>query len=227
MPHGLHGVCAQASVTLRVVTRGHLPLAPRPDRFDDLVDGTKWQRLASTGPGAYTRMRRVVHTACPSSRLAVQALQVFHSWALAICDEDALRVDRWQGSEDVCAADSSDLAATWLVQGYECWSMSAGESHLSEDHQRLWATRRSLCDTECSFTIRGADGGGHTHSVGGGADGDDVGGSSSDGAVAGGCRGGEVVDVGAGVGCGGDIGSCAAVTLAVTVEVAAAAFFRQ
>ena len=55
------------------------PLAPRPDRFDDLVDGTKWQRLASTGPGAYARMRRAVHAACPASRLAVQSLQVFHS----------------------------------------------------------------------------------------------------------------------------------------------------
>ena len=49
---------------------------------------------------------------------AVLALQVFHAWALAICDGDALRADDWQGSEDARATDSSGLAATWLVQGY-------------------------------------------------------------------------------------------------------------
>ena len=108
-------ISAKASVTLRVVTRGRLPLAPRTDRFDDLVDGTKWQRLASAGPVAYASVWRIVRTACPSSRPAVLALQVFHSWALAICDEDALRADSWQGSEDVRAADSSGLAATWLT----------------------------------------------------------------------------------------------------------------
>ena len=50
-----------------------------------------------------------------------KALQVFHSWALAICDEDALQVDRWQGFEDARATNLSGQAATWLVQGYECW----------------------------------------------------------------------------------------------------------
>ena len=46
---------------------------------------------------------------------------MFHSWALAICDEDALQVDRWQGFEDARATNLSGQAATWLVQGYECW----------------------------------------------------------------------------------------------------------
>jgi len=198
--HTYHATRRAVGMGLRC-TR-HFPLDPHTSSRARLLDavedgrppvgGVGWADGVGAGATAHRHMVEGAAAVAAAAAPPAMALQVIFLWMSGVCDEESRRLAAWgEGEDEAMRPRAGEGGEPWRAHGFQCWELSAGESHLSGGDLEAWARAR------CAHGV--AD------PVGGSRDG----GSLSSGSGSGSCGGRRVGSGGSrggGEGCG--IGGC-------------------
>jgi hypothetical protein len=198
--HTYHATRRAVGMGLRY-TR-HFPLDPhtlsRARLLDAVEDGRPpaggvvWADGVGAGAAAHRHMVEGADAVAAAAAPPAMALQVIFLWMSGVCDEESRRLAAWgEGEDEAVRPRAGKGGEPWRAHGFQCWELSAGESHLSGGDLEAWARAR------CAHGV--------SDPVGGGQEGGSLSSGSREGSF-----GGRLVGSGGSrdSGEGGGIGSC-------------------
>ena len=161
------------------------------------VGGVGWADGVGAGATAHRLMVEGAAAVAAAAAPPAMALQVIFLWMSGVCDEESRRLAAWgEGEDEATHPRAGEGGEPWRAQGFQCWELSAGESHLSGGDQEAWTQAR------CAHGVAdpagggwdggslggggGASGSGSSRCVGGSSRGSGEGCASSDGSGGGG-----------------------------------------